>query len=113
MWTSVAVCFAAANHLFSQPDSGTVLRPYRTVPFELGAGEDQQTPQVMLVKISDRVEKIAVQRHCLTPLREVRTSVGQSVGRRGSSQGAESIDRRGLRTSRNRALRRRLDHQAR
>ncbi len=64
---------SALDHLFAKTHLRPVLGADHALAFELGAGEDQETAEVVLVEVSDRVEEVAVERH-LRPLRAVRTA---------------------------------------
>lgn len=68
-----ATGFSTANELLAEPYPGSILGADRSISFELCPSQDQQTPEVMLVKVPDRVEQIPVERHVMR-LRAVRTA---------------------------------------
>ena len=66
MWAPGASRLAAPDALPAQPHLGMILLAQGTGPLQLGAGEDEQTPEVVLVEIPDRVQQIPVEGHQAT-----------------------------------------------
>ena len=68
-----AALLAALDHLLAKPHLGPIFGADHALAFELCPGQDQQTAEVVLVEVPDRVEEIAVEGH-LRPLRAARTA---------------------------------------
>ena len=71
MGAGCAAFLAALDHLFAKSHPGSIFRSNHSLAFELGASEDQEPTEIVLVQVSDRVEEIAVEGH-LKPLRVAR-----------------------------------------
>jgi hypothetical protein len=66
MRAGIASGLSASNRLFTQPNPGMIFSGQSARLLQLGPSEDEKAPQVVLVEILDRVEKIAVESHHAT-----------------------------------------------
>ena len=58
-----ATLLAAFDHLLAKPHLGPILGGNYSVTLELGPGKDEQSAEVVLVEVSNRVEQVAVKGH--------------------------------------------------
>jgi hypothetical protein len=66
MRTGGAAWFATAHCLLAESDFGMVLGAESARPLELGAGQDEEASQIVLIHFFDRVQEVTIEGHHAT-----------------------------------------------